>query len=211
MILEDRSARDLPHGSANATARIDALVLSAFAECPEWFASKVAARFVADPSSGCLIWTGTTNGMGYGSVGIPTSVGRQPSGLAAKANTHRTSFLHANGAIGFGLVVDHLCRRPACAQPDHLRAVTVGENTRAGIGFAALQLDRNHCPRGHQLVGANLRGWDLAHGKRACRACVTALSRANNLRRRKHIELSDAEIQSYSDLKFAEYVTDVAS
>lgn len=72
----------------------------------------------SDPS-GCWLWTGTLCDRGYGSM--------WKSGRPRRA--HRISFELANGAIPAGLVIDHKCRVPSCVNPDHLQAVTTGENS----------------------------------------------------------------------------------
>jgi HNH endonuclease len=45
---------------------------------------------------------------------------------------HRAMYEQEVGPIPKGLVLDHLCRIPACIRPDHLEAVTSGVNTGRG-------------------------------------------------------------------------------
>jgi len=45
---------------------------------------------------------------------------------------HRLAYEFCKGPIPPGLVIDHLCRNPACVNPAHLEAVTMLENLRRG-------------------------------------------------------------------------------
>ena len=74
---------------------------------PDRFWSKVCAT-----ESGCWLWTGAKNSCGYGCFCV-----RKP----VIAYAHRHAFETLVGAIPDGLVLDHLCRTPACVRPLHLR------------------------------------------------------------------------------------------
>ena len=74
-----------------------------------------AAKLGPDP---CWIWEGTVN-QGYGVI----KRHRLPRLFA-----HRLSYEKVYGEIPEGLQVDHICRHPACFNPNHLRAVTQKQN-----------------------------------------------------------------------------------
>lgn len=75
----------------------------------------------------CWIYQGYLNPAGYGMIDGGTQV-----------FTHRLTYEHFVGPIPDGLVIDHLCRVPACCNPDHLEAVTQRENVRRGLALRAL-------------------------------------------------------------------------
>lgn len=111
-------------------------------------------------TSGCWLWTAGKRGGGYGSFYLD---GRNRA-------AHRVSYEWANGPIPADLVVDHVCRTPACVRPDHLRAVTQRDNLLNGPTIIAAELARDECRQGHALMGDNLlitkQGW------RECLTCT---------------------------------------
>lgn len=68
----------------------------------------------------CWIWTGTSDGRGYGQL---TTHNRHYS-------AHRLSCEIAKGPIPSGLVVMHACDVPPCICPDHLFVGTQSDNIR---------------------------------------------------------------------------------
>ena len=68
--------------------------------------------------NGCWIYTGKLDQAGYGVFY------HQQFGFKA----HRISYEVIKGEIATGLVLDHLCKTKACINPDHLEAVSQGEN-----------------------------------------------------------------------------------
>lgn len=127
------------------------------------------AGHIPEPNSGCWLWIRAWNSMGYGKI---CGFGDGSSRLA-----HRWAYEHFRGPIPAGMVLDHLCRTPACVNPDHLEVVTQTENIARGLIpaiFAAAnansyQRRKTHCPKGHPLSGKNC--YVTAQGRRHCRAC----------------------------------------
>lgn len=114
----------------------------------------IRSRTVVTPS-GCWEWTGNLNPAGYGKASIWGRTG---------ALVHRLSWEAFNGAIPEELTIDHLCFNPPCANPEHLRLLTVEENHRNKKSAT-----KTHCKHGHELAGANLHV--RKDGRRRCREC----------------------------------------
>ena len=112
-----------------------------------------------DATDGCLEWTGAKQSGGYGHMRVD---GRN-------LRAHRISYELNVGPIGPGLVVDHLCRNPACVRPDHLEAVTQKVNVHRGVGGPGEKARKTHCHVGHPLSGDNVR---IDSYGRHCRACA---------------------------------------
>ena len=116
-------------------------------------------RATVDLVTGCWIWTGAKSEDGYGRIGY---VGRTWL-------THRLAYSITRGPVPPTLVMDHLCRRRDCINPEHLEAVTYRENVVRGTGFAAKFAAQTHCKRGHLFDAANT--YFPKRGGRDCRAC----------------------------------------
>lgn len=70
--------------------------------------------------NGCWLWHAASDKRGYGQLHV--------DGRLVKA--HRWSFEHFRHQIPAGHELDHLCRQPACVNPEHLEPVTREENLR---------------------------------------------------------------------------------
>jgi len=119
------------------------------------------AKVIKHPS-GCWEWTGslTTNGYGWFWDGNK------------KVRAHRFSYEQAKGIIPIGLELDHLCRNKKCVNPNHLEAITRGENIKRGILPFVMKLKalaRTHCPHGHPYNKKNT--YIRPEGWKECRAC----------------------------------------
>lgn len=73
-------------------------------------ASRFAAKWIAEPNSGCWIWTAAGNENGYGHIGFRRRVEK----------AHRAAWLLFHGPIPDGMDVLHRCDTPPCVNPDHL-------------------------------------------------------------------------------------------
>lgn len=119
---------------------------------------------VVDTASGCTEWTGSTNGNGYGIIGLD----------GGNAYVHRVSWEMHRGPIADGLTIDHLCRNTLCINPDHLEPVTLEENIRRRAEA------QTHCANGHEFTEENTYRWKGA--TRSCRACAAEHERARRRR-----------------------------
>lgn len=118
-----------------------------------------------DSTTGCWIWTGSTDHNGYGQV-------RRNTVLRL---AHRWVYELFVGPVPEGLDLDHLCRVRACCRPDHLEPVTRRVNILRGDIPRLNRLravNRTHCKNGHEFTEENTHV--NAEGHRVCRACNRA-------------------------------------
>lgn len=109
-----------------------------------------------EPNTGCWLWGDyAASKFGHGQF--------RPGGRKPKVMAYRYSYEKLVAPIAAGLFVDHLCRTPACVNPDHLEPVTPAVNTRRGAAA------RTRCLRDHEFTPENTRrdnrGWRL------CKTC----------------------------------------
>lgn len=124
-------------------------------------------RVDASDPGGCWFWTGGRQARGrYGAFTLPG--GKQTA-------AHRFAYEAQYGPIPAGHQIDHLCRETLCVRPDHLEAVSAGENSLRS-NRSLHELSKTHCPQGHPYDEANTirnsKGW------RRCRECCRRRSSA---------------------------------
>jgi HNH endonuclease len=106
----------------------------------------------------CWIWTaGLADGYGAFSIGNK------------QHKAHILSYTWAKGEIPEGWERDHLCRVPACVNPDHLEAVAPRINKIRGFGFGGINARKTHCPQDHPYDEENT--YINPKGQRICRKC----------------------------------------
>lgn len=106
----------------------------------------------------CWNWD-RPNSIGYGRINWKRK----------ELKSHRVAYELVKGPIPEGLHLDHLCRNPACVNPDHLEPVTCRVNTLRGVSMVAENARKTTCSKGHPFSGDNL--YCTPGGKRACRTC----------------------------------------
>jgi hypothetical protein len=136
------------------------------------FANKVALT-----DAGCLVWLAGLAGAGYGHFHTTQTAQEKARDVYA----HRWSYEHHVGPIPDGLHLDHLCRNPACVNPDHLEPVSQRENTMRGTGFSARNAAKTRCDHGHRFTAENT--YVDREGYRHCRTCRRAADRRRQPRR----------------------------
>jgi hypothetical protein len=136
------------------------------------------ARVDKSSARGCWIWTGGKLSNGYGLIRIDRG---------SHTVVHRLSYEHYIGPIPDGLQLDHLCRNRACVNPEHLEPVTCQENTLRGVGPAAQNATKTHCPAGHEYTPENTysKPSKPANRSRDCRTCRKARDRQRYLARKE--------------------------
>lgn len=111
----------------------------------------------------CWIWTGATNGVGYGKLGI------SENGVLSYPYTHIIAYEALIGSIPDGMEIDHLCRNPICCNPKHMETVTSLENSLRGEHPNFKTARTGICKRGHLIAGENI--YLRRDGRARCRAC----------------------------------------
>lgn len=143
--------------------------------CPpgSTLAERIALLSISDPVSGCRVWDGVRDRRGYGQLNIV-----RDDGTKKKASAHRVAYELSNGPIPEGMTVDHTCFNPACVNPQHLRLLTLSENS--SLQRKTVSPD---CQRGHAWTPENTG--ISSSGARYCRTCARDGQRRRDAQRRR--------------------------
>jgi len=88
-------------------------------ERDEFFKNIIKTKRSDDGVEHCWVWHGKHDKLGYGIFKTKES-----------SSPHRFSYMLHKGEILEGLEIDHICENRACANPNHLEAVSRTENMR---------------------------------------------------------------------------------
>lgn len=101
-------------------------------------------RAIPEPNSGCWLWTGAANRLGYGHLSV--------NGKMWNAAPLMWSIV--NGAISDKMFVCHKCDTPPCINPDHLFLGSHDDNM-------ADQVSKGRSPKGERNPQAKLTEADV--------------------------------------------------
>ena len=161
---------DWPANHGRARHRASAEHQAALAErARRWAVESFWARVDRSSPYGCWPWLGRLYPAGYGECH-----------LFGEGYAHRIAYILTRGPIPKGLQIDHLCRNRACANPEHLEAVTQRENILRGTGASARNAVKTHCIRGHEFTPENT--YREPTGGRRCRTCFREWDRRRSAR-----------------------------
>ena len=123
----------------------------------------IADRFweKVNKTDGCWLWTSATDRDGYGVFTVKRGT---------VVSAHRFAYELSIGEIPNGFQIDHLCRVPACCNPQHMEVVTPRENTLRGFSPWANAFRTGKCINGHPYNDENTYYRPDGRG-RECKAC----------------------------------------
>lgn len=123
-----------------------------------------------DKTNSCWFWASSMYPDGYGQFWLKPR----------KVRAHRFAYELLVGPIPEGMVLDHLCRRRDCVNPEHLEPVTNRQNLMRGIGISSRNARAIKCIHGHPFSPENTHV--AKDGKRVCRTCNRENRRRSRLK-----------------------------
>jgi hypothetical protein len=118
-------------------------------------------------SINCWEWNACLDSGGYGQMYFN---GRNRKAHAIAKFLYDGFPLESN-SLKVGLQWDHKCRNHKCVRPDHLELVSRKVNVNRGISPAAINKQKQFCPKGHDLSKNAMPGRLKRHGGRSCYIC----------------------------------------
>lgn len=118
---------------------------------------------VSTHPSGCLVWTASTRGKGYGRFWLDGKM----------QFAHRVAYLLATGQeVPQDKTIDHLCKNRLCVNSDHLEVVDLQENILRSDCPPARNARKRFCKNGHPFSPDNTYIFTKNTGKfRQCKQC----------------------------------------
>jgi hypothetical protein len=144
--------------------------------------TRLQDKICIEPNSGCWLWTGCLDYLGYSVVFDPDSHRKRP-----KNSGHAMIFRLSRGIVPEGMELHHVCKTRCCCNPLHLTPIE-----KKAHRFLLRQLT---CRRGHPWNDTNA-ALRPADGARICRVC-----------RRLNHHLRVARAQSASHLETLSHET----
>ena len=126
------------------------------------------AQTCPEPNSGCLLWTGSPDRVGYGQLRIENG--------GPKRMAHNVAFFLEYGRWPADKLL-HDCDTRACVNLDHLHEGSQTDNMRECLARGRNPNARKtHCKRGHPFSPENTYVYP---GERHCKTCVAERARAS--------------------------------
>ena len=152
-------------------------------------AERINEHIYPCPITGCYLWGGYTNGVGYGQL----SVGRGGNGRCGKVLVHRLTHQMVYGELADDIILRHTCDTRACVNPEHTIPGTQKQNVHdaikrgrwaRGSGFSHAKLTEGQIPA---IRVAIANGANLAALARTLGVSPTALYAIKGGRSWKHV------------------------
>lgn len=125
----------------------------------EEYRQRLKSKCLVDPSTGCWVYQGFRQRLGYGDI----------SYRGVNQRAHRVAYKLWKGEIPAGLDILHKCDNPPCCNPDHLKAGTAKENALESRDRKRhYTSSKTHCVRGHAFAE---NGRVRSDGRRVCDLC----------------------------------------